>query len=247
MAQSNTIDKFLNSYLRTLSEEEKKDLLGILGDVATDPNAALYTLFDGDNEDAIARLSAYAVKYSQQNPDFLNQLGSYLGQYYNLALIGAAIVTVVELIASVPILSHAAESLVETYLLSQGITIPEIRAFLEKIYSNLDDIEITDSGDDKKPQSTGEIGSASFVVNVSALNHTQDHFTSVSSLLNEKGDAIKTIAGSLPTFMFITRGKAKSQADNVIKLAEKCSKFSEVIQEIAEIYQRTETNCAVVE
>lgn len=248
-AEMEAIDKFFNSYLRTLPDGEKQQLMDILGNVANsdDGTSILYDLFDGDNEDAIARLIAYTVKYAQQNPDFLVQVASYIGQYPALAVAGGLIIEAINIILACPGTRLIAMEMLAALLLSQGISIPEAAAFLAKIYGYLDEVEITDSGEDKKPQSSGEMGATSFVVNVNILKQAQELFTSVSSQINVIGDSVKTTAGNLPVCMFIIRGKTKSQCNNVMKLAEKCGNFANAMQEIYEAYEKTENNCMVVE
>lgn len=71
------LDEFLNSYLRTLSPDDKAQTLDLLGQMVEDGfnkadlNTILNNLSNGDNADLAANLLAYTFKYASENDDFL--------------------------------------------------------------------------------------------------------------------------------------------------------------------------------
>lgn len=78
------IDQFLNSYLRSLSPEDKADSLALLGELVeggfngADANNFLDILLDDDNADHAAYLVAYLLKYKEENPELVDALKSVL-------------------------------------------------------------------------------------------------------------------------------------------------------------------------
>lgn len=78
------LDRFLNSYLRSLPENERKDALNLIGTMVeqakngSSTNDLLKLFTDGNNTDSAAKLLAYFIKYEQQNPEMAESIRNIL-------------------------------------------------------------------------------------------------------------------------------------------------------------------------
>lgn len=78
------LDEFLNSYMRTLSPEDKQAVLGFIGTLVesgfndVSPEELIRIALEGDNLDYAANLLAYLIKYEQANPEFADTIQSFL-------------------------------------------------------------------------------------------------------------------------------------------------------------------------
>lgn len=88
------LDEFLNGYLRTLSKEDKQEILEALGDavrtatylknegISTDPKSDILKILTAEgNQDRMANLIAYLLEYQKAKPEFADQIAKVLKQY----------------------------------------------------------------------------------------------------------------------------------------------------------------------
>ncbi len=88
------VDEFLNGYLRTLSREDKQQILEAFGDVArtatylkdqgisTDLKSDILKILTSDgNRDRMANLMAYLLEYQKAKPEFADQIAKVLKQF----------------------------------------------------------------------------------------------------------------------------------------------------------------------
>lgn len=93
------LDKFLNSYLRSISENERKDTMNLIGTMVeqaqngSSANDLLSIFTEGNNTDSAAKLLAYFIKYGQEKPEMaesirnvLNEMG--YGRFYQICRFG---------------------------------------------------------------------------------------------------------------------------------------------------------------
>lgn len=79
-----TVDQFLNSYLRSLSPEDKQEALAMIGEMVeggfngADVNDILDILLEDNNVDHAAYLAAYLLKYQEAHPELVDALNSVL-------------------------------------------------------------------------------------------------------------------------------------------------------------------------
>lgn len=78
------LDKFLNSYLRSIPESERRDTLNLIGTMVEQAqnggsvNDLLKIFTEGNNTDSAAKLLAYFIKYGQQNPEMADSIRNIL-------------------------------------------------------------------------------------------------------------------------------------------------------------------------
>lgn len=79
------VDEFLNSYLRSLSGEDKAEVFDMIGEMVQmgfSGNASvdqiLDILLEGENADHAANLFAYLIAYQQENPELIDALTGVL-------------------------------------------------------------------------------------------------------------------------------------------------------------------------
>ena len=78
------VDEFLNSYLRSLSPEDKQAALAMIGEMVeggfnkADVNDILAILLEDNNTDHAAYLAAYLLKYQEAHPELVDALNSVL-------------------------------------------------------------------------------------------------------------------------------------------------------------------------
>lgn len=80
------MDSFLNSYFRSISSEEKAEVMALVGTLVEgglsgeDINFYLDVLMDGDNLDKASYLIAYFLEYGEKYPEFFNSIETILNQ-----------------------------------------------------------------------------------------------------------------------------------------------------------------------
>lgn len=79
-----SLNKFLNSYLRTLTPEDKRDTLAMIGKMVEkgfngeDINDILGVFLDEGNTDLAANLTAYLLVYKREHPELVDNINSIL-------------------------------------------------------------------------------------------------------------------------------------------------------------------------
>lgn len=81
------LDKFLNSYLRSLSPEDKAEALELIGGLVeggfngADMDTLISTLLNSGNDQIAAYLLAYLIEYEQATPGFMESIQSILEEF----------------------------------------------------------------------------------------------------------------------------------------------------------------------
>ena len=84
-----SLDNFLNSYLRSMSDEDRSQALEIINLFLDDENTAgkeitdifMETITDPKYSDDVAYLLAYTIKYEQEHPEFAGEIGDVLEKF----------------------------------------------------------------------------------------------------------------------------------------------------------------------
>lgn len=81
------LDDFLNSYLRSMSAQDKEQSLDLVGTIVDgllsgeNPEFIIDLMLDEDNRESAAHLLAYMIKYEQENPEFADAVVNVLEEF----------------------------------------------------------------------------------------------------------------------------------------------------------------------
>lgn len=173
------IDEFLNNYLRTLSPEEKRDTLEMLGEMIeggfnnASANDILDMLLEDDNADNAANLAAYLLEYKKENPELVDALNDVLKEMglEDISDIVDVVVTITDweyfpkIMDALGWLSgHIPDFMydwLQDWLKEKGIVLSKeelekLLGMLQTMADDMDTIEIADNGGDMVvPSKTG--------------------------------------------------------------------------------------------
>ena len=261
------LDQFLNSYLRSLPENEKKELLGILGEVAQfsggGTEAVLSILLAGDNEDKVAKLIAYVLEYEQKYPEFSNQMESLLERYglgdisavidfasdvmdtwwFDYFLAGAGFV-----LANLP---DWIVDWIQKYLKKKGISLTEeqleqLLGMIQTVSKETQNVHIHEDGADKEAAATAVTGAVALTAGIASMRQMSEEIYHVYTKTERCGSALMETGKRTQKEMQLIGTWVIYQSRHVTRLAEKCRKLSAVLQEATQCYEETERNCSYV-
>lgn len=257
------LDKFLNSYLRSLDGKEKQKAMEVIGLLVEQGfnNATMDDIFDtlleGDHVDQLAYLIAYFMRYVQETPEFLDAVKGML-QKFDMDNFITVIDTFDAIVnwkhfdtlmgflsfagSVVPdwILEELAKFLYDQYGLS--LTADEIRKLLSvigKIDSDMEQIAVYHNGDDIAVTSAV---SRSFSIKTYAVGDAGENMRHYADQLRSYSDELEHIAASLDGSIGMIWAKMRMKRTNsqLAKEAEKMAAMGKGIDEIIKAYSDTE-------
>ena len=255
------LDDFLNSYLRTLSAEEKENTLSFIGELVQGGfgGASFEELFsvllDGKNSDYAANLLAYLIKYEQTNPELAKTVKDVLGKM-GLEDMTDLVDTVTDVMNSwyfdkllsaagfvgdhIPdwVLEKLSDYLYEKYgiRLSKD-ELKKLLSMIGKVSDDLDTMEDPKDGGDLEVES---IGNASFSIQLKKLEQSQEELASYSQLLREIAEEVGTLSSNLTKGLYLIKiplGRIKSTMEEE---ARSMSQLGATLIEIKKKYDTTE-------
>ena len=255
------LDDFLNSYLRTLSAEEKENTLSFIGELVQGGfgGASFEELFsvllDGKNSDCAANLLAYVIKYEQTNPELAKTVKDVLGKM-GLEDMTDLVDTVTDVMNSwyfdkllsaagfvgdhIPdwVLEKLSDYLYEKY----GIRLSkdELKKLLSMIGMVSDDLDTMEDPKDGGDLAVESIGNASFSIQLKKLEQSQEELASHSQLLREIAEEVGTLSSNLTKGLYLIKiplGRIKSTMEEE---ARSMSQLGATLIEIKKKYDTTE-------
>lgn len=213
------VDAFLNSYLRSLSPEDKKNTLELIGRLVEDgfkqasAEQLLEILLKDKNTTYAADLVAYLIKYKQQHPELVESLNDVLKgmKMQNVIDIINVIDDITEweyfenlLSGAAWLLDHLPEFVYDKlreYLSEQGINLTneqlkQLLGMFQVVADRMSDIQIEDNGEDllvpSKPK-LAHLSPSCFQIRLSRLNHAEEKIKGIARQYEQYVDQISRI------------------------------------------------------
>lgn len=252
------LDEMLNSYLRTLSPEDKKATLGLIGELVeqgfkgADIIELLNILSTENNTEYAANLLAYLIKYKEENPELLNIVRDVLNDM-NLGEITDIIDLILNIVEwkhfdkIVDVLSWATgyipDSLYEEFedfLKKKGIDlsaeeIERLIGIVQLISKDMDNVKVnTKGGDIAVPFDQG------FSICIEKNRQEEQELKKCSDLLKKYAENVHTIKNNLPEGMEAIKQVLEGIEAEIRQQAEDCNTLKQVLGEIHQCYLETE-------
>lgn len=266
-------DKFLNSYLRSIPESERKDILNLIGTVAqqvrnkSSVNELLETFTEGNNTDSAAKLVAYFIKYGQQKPEMAESIRNVLNamgyenaiEYVDLVediinnkYFGAAINGVDWLSGKIPnwLLELISDYIYKNY--NVELSKDQLRKLLNMIHTvntEMDKVQIKDNGEDIKVKDASSDfissgGSHTFTVRPGILKNTAENIHSKQGELQQMAEGIAAARKRLNFHYAGLIGAMVVQEQQIERYGKYCEQLGKALQDISQKYESTETKIA---
>lgn len=267
------LDKFLNSYLRSIPENERKDTMNLIGTMVEQAqnggsaNDLLSIFTEGNNTDSAAKLLAYFIKYGQEKPEMaesirnvLNEMG-YGDSIKYVDLVENILndknfdkyVDVADWISGkVP---DGLLQLISSYIYKHyGIKLSkeQLRKLLDMIHTvntEMDKVQIKDNGEDIKVKdaprdSSSGSGSHTFSVHPGILKNTSESILSQQRELQQMAEGIAAIRKRLNFHYAGLIGAMVVQEQQIERYGKYCEQLGKALQDISQKYEFTETKIA---
>ena len=267
------LDKFLNSYLRSIPENERKDTMNLIGTMEEQAlnggsaNDLLSIFTEGNNTDSAAKLLAYFIKYGQEKPEMaesirnvLNEMG-YGDSIKYVDLVENILndknfdkyVDVADWISGkVP---DGLLQLISSYIYKHyGIKLSkeQLRKLLDMIHTvntEMDKVQIKDNGEDIKIKdsprdSSSGGGSHTFSVRPGILKNTSESILSQQRELQQMAEGIAAIRKRLNFHYAGLIGAMVVQEQQIERYGKYCEQLGKALQDISQKYESTETKIA---
>lgn len=212
------LDKFLNSYLRSLSEDDKKAALAVIGMVAEQGfnhatlDDILDTLTEGNNVDQMAYLLAYCIRYEQETPGFSDSIRNILNKFGMHDFV--KVIDMVDAVLEWKYFDNAVDVLnwfadgIPDWILKEllkylegkfdiSLTLEEARKLLSvigKMNADLDTIKTIPVGDDIVVNRS-ELGA--FSVKIGAVNDVGGDMRYISQQISNCGEELAVLSSQL--------------------------------------------------
>ena len=267
------LDKFLNSYLRSIPENERKDTMNLIGTMVEQAqnggsaNDLLSIFTEGNNTDSAAKLLAYFIKYGQEKPEMaesirnvLNEMG-YGDSIKYVDLVENILndknfdkyVDVADWISGkVP---DGLLQLISSYIYKHyGIKLSkeQLRKLLDMIHTvntEMDKVQIKDNGEDIKVKdaprdSSSGSGSHIFSVYPGILKNTSESILSQQRELQQMAERIAAIRKRLNFHYAGLIGAMVVQEQQLERYGKYCEQLGKALQDISQKYESAETKIA---
>ena len=267
------LDKFLNSYLRSIPENERKDTMNLIGTMVEQAqnggsaNDLLSIFTEGNNTDSAAKLLAYFIKYGQEKPEMaesirnvLNEMG-YGDSIKYVDLVENILndknfdkyVDVADWISGkVP---DGLLQLISSYIYKHyGIKLSkeQLRKLLDMIHTvntEMDKVQIKDNGEDIKVKdaprdSSSGSGSHTFSVHPGILKNTSESILSQQRELQQMAERIAAIRKRLNFHYAGLIGAMVVQEQQIERYGKYCEQLGKALQDISQKYESAETKIA---
>ncbi|MDO5417936.1 MAG: DUF2974 domain-containing protein [Lachnospiraceae bacterium] len=261
------VDEFLNSYLRSLPADKKREALNMVGELvetgfSNDPdmmNSLLDILLEGNNVDNVGYLAAYLVEYIDKNPGFQDVINGVLKdmELDDITKIVDVVVNITQwkyFDELVDVVSWGSDKipnllydLLRKWLAEKGIELSndDLRKFMSVFQSldrSLDKVNVNQNGSDHAVN-TGA-GKAIFQVSLSALEKAGEDLAEIKRQMEDCMQSVDRLAGQtrLKAFsMLIVRQRLELVENRLEVEGKKCLKLKKSLGEIHEEYRKTET------
>lgn len=258
------VDEFLNSYLRTLTDEEKQKTLSIVGTLMEEglKGAELEQLMDiileSDNIDSIANITAYTIRYQHVNPELIEALKKVLDdsglsnmndlldtvvetmdwEYFSLAM-GVAGVVANNLPDSI------LEKLKDCLKEKTGVTLPrdeleKLLSIVGKVSEDMGDVELNKDGKDLEVSSKQGYRETLFTVDVSKFEEVEKQFADYSSQLTKMEEELEEIYKNLDSIYVISKLAFKKGRQILSCQTKRFADLEEVLKNIRINYAKSE-------
>lgn len=263
-----SLDEFLNSYLRTLSPEDKQDTLAMLGKMVEmgfnneDVNDMLGVLTDEDNTDHAANLAAYLVVYKREHPELVGNINSILSDMgmEDMSKIVNMIANITdwkyfdEVIGAAGWLSgHLPNKVyewIQKELEKNGINLSKeelkkLISMLETMAYDMNHVDVTGDGSDivipVKNSTAGTSGrKGDFYINMNKVLCAAEDLGGKSALLKSYAEQVRGIANGLtPGCRSLRKPLSRIERD-ALEEAESCKRLGEILKEIYFCYRSCE-------
>ena len=267
------LDQFLNSYIRSLPADDKAAAAEMIGEMVEmafngeDVNSLLDVLLTGDHPELAANIVAYLVRYGEQNPEFKNALNDILKE------LGHEDWTKIpDLVTSFSSWKYSDELIA---LLAGGIDkipgwmwkylhdwilektgldlsyaeLKQIVRFLNSVSSDLNTVDVTQNGSDRKPvyvPGIDEILSGfvhEFTVHTAELENDSSTLDALGKEMEALSQEIISLAGALETSISTVGVKAGLllQSTAVGMQAKSLKNLAKNLRYIKKLYTQTES------
>ena len=210
------IDKFLNSYLRSLSSEEKAEMLELVGELVemgfneATIDEILQTFLDNENSEQVSNLLAYLLEYSAKNEGFQNTIVDFLNE---MGIDSSVVSFIFDILAweysdeMLAVLSSGIASWewliekIQEFAAKYGINlsqddIQKLLGLIQQISTERDKVVISDNGEDKKVDSI-VCGKCELMISLDRINGINENFNRCFGRLNEYATRVNEIASRL--------------------------------------------------
>lgn len=255
------VDRFFNSYLRTLTPEEKQGTLELIGTlVEKGINGAKLTkilkaALKGENSEYFADLLAYLIKYDQANPGFINELLALLWSmgFEKEALVIRCVVTVIGWKKDAA--DRVLVGLLDLRLKREGIalTAEQIRMLndtLHKVNTRVDQVNVRRNGEDKKVSSVKRIdyfgsgAAARFQVNPSVLKERAAEMSDYAAVLTAAAEELKALGNGLEDALRLVKPVIRRLEQDIEGQKSSMEALGSVLERISAEYSAAENKLA---
>lgn len=264
------LDEFLNSYLRSLSPEEKQGMLEMIGELVeggfngASANDILDILVDDKNIEYASELIAYTMEYKKQKPELVDTVRSVLQEMGmdNVLETVDIVVEVTEwkyfplLVDGVGFVAdHIPDfvyDLLQKYLETKGITLTKkelkkLAGFFSALGDDMDRVVVKDNGADlrvtagKKPvEYRMGGGRAAFYIHIPEIRQQEENLREYSGQLLKKAERVRDVIGHLGGAYRDVKVTLTALEGEVRQEAEQCRNMAEVLGEIRKCYETAE-------
>lgn len=261
------LDEFINSYLRSIPESERKQTMQLIGEmVEQGMNGGTYKdllniFFDGTNSDCAADLIAYFIKYEQQNPEMAESIrnvvkemgheddwlqyvdmveGIMNSKYFDMILDS------VDLIGGIIpdwVLKWLSSYIKDKY--GKELTPEQLRKILQMIHNindNKDCVVIRKNGADRKVPDSASAASGHFEVVPNVLERSSEELSSQKQTIAELAEVVASVRAGLGISFLALKPAIRKQEEQMKKCGESCEQLGKALEEISQKYITTEKN-----
>lgn len=266
------LDEFLNSYLRSIPENERRDTMKLIGSLVeqlekgNSADGVLKVLTEGTNINLAAKLFAYIIKYLQEKPEMADSIRNVLnavgyGEFIKYVDIVQNLLNSKYFDSIINILDWVSSGLpnwliewVAAYLYRHyNLTLSEeqIRKLLSMIHTvntELDHIQIKDNGEDRKIKDNSVVnknnssGSHRIVVETEVLKQASEVFLNEQREFIQIVDIIAAVRKKPELDYERLISAIECQERQVEKYGRCCEQLGKALQEIMQGYERAEKN-----
>ena len=250
------LDQFLNSILRSMSPEDKKGMLNMIGTLVQagadgDGNAVIDVisalLSDSKNAGYIAYFLAYIVQYQEAYPELMGTVKSVLGDFGldELFLVTDVVAFLMEHDIIRFLAEHGRHALagwlwIHGFRLSAAIVeiILSLLALIEPITAKIK-IKKNDGKDKKVGGAKGGIP-ADFSVMTGAVQEAAQRMNAIEGNLENLNAEIEAVEKELLPYTILRLGQIRKIKSKLNEQKYKCSKLERSLNAIYQIYERHE-------